>query len=299
MIIHPNGDGDGTGHISIYLAHYGASLLDSVCEVNASFSLIFDQTHDNFTVMKDVELPERYNPPKFEIFNGIRDPKAYLRMYCDKFVGVRKDEKVRMKLFMRSLTGKPYHGASNKTLANGSNGWTTNFMNRWRSEAARARPPIEKSQMKDYFIHAQESQYYNRMMLVAKKNFADIIKLGERIEEGIKNVTIMNLKDLQATNKALQSSVWKKVQTKDYFVVDQLSKIPPQISILSLLQSSKTHQNALMKVLGEAYVPVGITHVVVARMVGQVFKAYMISFHENELPLEGTSHNEALYISTQ
>ncbi|KAG5608564.1 hypothetical protein H5410_019845 [Solanum commersonii] len=50
MIIHPNGDGDGTGHISIYLAVIGTSLLDSVCEVNASFSfLIFDQIHDNFT----------------------------------------------------------------------------------------------------------------------------------------------------------------------------------------------------------------------------------------------------------
>ncbi|KAG5608567.1 hypothetical protein H5410_019848 [Solanum commersonii] len=56
MIIHPNGDGDGTGHISIYLAVIGASLLDSVCEVNASFSfLIFDQIHDNFTVMKGME----------------------------------------------------------------------------------------------------------------------------------------------------------------------------------------------------------------------------------------------------
>uniref|UniRef100_M1DE71 Meprin and TRAF homology domain-containing protein / MATH domain-containing protein n=1 Tax=Solanum tuberosum TaxID=4113 RepID=M1DE71_SOLTU len=56
MIIHPNGDGDGTGHISIYLAVIGASLLDSVCEVNASFSfLIFNQIHDNFTVMKGME----------------------------------------------------------------------------------------------------------------------------------------------------------------------------------------------------------------------------------------------------
>ncbi|XP_027772158.1 uncharacterized protein LOC107016410 [Solanum pennellii] len=60
MIIHPNGDGDGdgdeTGHISIYLAVIGTSLLNTVCEVNASFSfLIFDQIHDNFTVMKGME----------------------------------------------------------------------------------------------------------------------------------------------------------------------------------------------------------------------------------------------------
>ncbi|XP_049406209.1 uncharacterized protein LOC125869828 [Solanum stenotomum] len=76
---------------------------------------------------------------------------------------------------------------------------------RWRSEAARARPPMEESQMKDYFIRAQEPQYYDRMMLVAEKSFAEIIKLGERIEEGIKSGTIINLEALQATNKALQS----------------------------------------------------------------------------------------------
>ena len=59
--------------------------------------------------------------------------------------------------------------------------------------------------MKYYFIRAQEPQYYDRMMLVAEKSFAEIIKLGERIEEGIKNGTIINLEALQATNKALQS----------------------------------------------------------------------------------------------
>ncbi|KAK4737223.1 hypothetical protein R3W88_000920 [Solanum pinnatisectum] len=77
---------------------------------------------------------------------------------------------------------------------------------RWRSEAARARPPMEESQMKDYFIRAQEPQYYDRMMLVAEKSFAETIRLGERIEEGIRNGTIINLEALQATNKALQSS---------------------------------------------------------------------------------------------
>ncbi|KAK4720631.1 hypothetical protein R3W88_010864 [Solanum pinnatisectum] len=56
MIIHPNGDGDGTSHISIYLAVIGTSLLHSVCEVNASFSfLIFDQIHDNYTVIEGME----------------------------------------------------------------------------------------------------------------------------------------------------------------------------------------------------------------------------------------------------
>ncbi|KAK4721842.1 hypothetical protein R3W88_012075 [Solanum pinnatisectum] len=52
-------------------------------------------------------------------------------------------------------------------------------------------------------------------------------------------------------------------------------------------------------VLGEAYVPSSITHGEVAQMVEQVFDAYRISFHEDELPVEGTAHNRALYISVQ
>nr|XP_009777217.1 PREDICTED: uncharacterized protein LOC104226838 [Nicotiana sylvestris] len=53
----------------------------------------------------DVELPEGSKPPKFEMFDEMGDPKVHLRTYCDKLVGVGKDERIRMKLFMRSLTG--------------------------------------------------------------------------------------------------------------------------------------------------------------------------------------------------
>ncbi|KAK4723775.1 hypothetical protein R3W88_026554 [Solanum pinnatisectum] len=591
--------------------------------------------YEDLCMHPDVELPEGYKLPKFELFNGMGDPKAHLRMYCDKLVGIGRDERILMKLFMRSLTGE----ALSWYIEQDPRKWVewvdmaTDFMNRfgfnienapdwfyiqnlkkkpsesfreyairWRSEAARARPPMEESQMKDYFIRAQEPQYYDRMMLVAEKSFAEIIRLGERIEEGIKNGTIINLEALQATNKALQSGgmsenrkktgtvmmaqgtrtpykyqastpppspypqtpypsappptyyqnappqyqpisypvynaqptyfqtpppnqtpnyrnrppyekrpaknytplaepiaqlyerlkeagyvtpvpalpvdvrakwydpnkvcayhsgmkghttevcralkdkvqmlidtkaiqlkdptpnvannplpnhqvnmvevddtsdweqsiwardpeetitvpaktpiivqrrapfevevarpktpftvcraphpvqydthavpwnykkekakveeadtaagvtrsgriytsenlvqgssskskapiveledqgIWKKVQAKEYSIVEQLSKTPSQISILSLLQSSETHRNALLKVLGEAYVPSSITHGEVAQMVEQVFDAYRISFHEDELPVEGTAHNKALYISVQ
>ncbi|XP_070034987.1 uncharacterized protein [Nicotiana tomentosiformis] len=46
-----------------------------------------------------------YEPPKFEIFDGTGDPNVYLRTYCEKLVGVGKDERIHMKLFMRSLIG--------------------------------------------------------------------------------------------------------------------------------------------------------------------------------------------------
>jgi len=56
-------------------------------------------------IQPDVELSEGYKPPKFEMFDRMGGPKVHLRTYCDKLVGVGKDERIRMKLFMRSPTG--------------------------------------------------------------------------------------------------------------------------------------------------------------------------------------------------
>ncbi|XP_070048875.1 uncharacterized protein [Nicotiana tomentosiformis] len=53
----------------------------------------------------DVEMPEGYKPPKFEMFNGTGDPKVHLRTYSDKLVRVGKNERILIKLFMRSLIG--------------------------------------------------------------------------------------------------------------------------------------------------------------------------------------------------
>ncbi|XP_070017354.1 uncharacterized protein [Nicotiana sylvestris] len=93
--------------------------------------------------------------------------------------------------------------------------------------------------------------------------------------------------------------LWKRVQAREYFVVDHLNKTPAQISILLLLQNSETHRNALIKVLNEAHVPNNITSGEIANMVGQVLESHKITFHEYELPPEGLSHNRALHIIVQ
>ncbi|PHU17139.1 hypothetical protein BC332_12834 [Capsicum chinense] len=60
IIIHPDVNGDGQGHICVYLAIVGTSSLHADWEVNASFSfLIFDQIHDNYTVMRGMK--RRFN----------------------------------------------------------------------------------------------------------------------------------------------------------------------------------------------------------------------------------------------
>ncbi|XP_070005246.1 uncharacterized protein [Nicotiana sylvestris] len=438
--------------------------------------------YEDICIQLDVELPEGYKPPKLEMFDGMDDPKVHLRTYCDKLMRVGKDERILLKLFMRSLTGDTlawYISQNPKKWVN----WVSmvsDFMDRfrfniknapnvfyiqnlkkkstetfreyatrWRSEDAKVRPSLEEEQMNKFFVRAQDPKYYERLMIIGNHKFSDNIKLGERIEEEIKNGMVTNFEALQATNKVLQSGgiskkkevgavmvaqgtapnvrknplldhrgkgvdvietdeewdpegsigpireggvpkpivtltpivvqiqppvevevvasvpfeievttlattltpfeveekgkakieesgatqgmtrtgriytpknlggtnkeaatkqlvietgpddLWRKVQAREYSIVDHLNKTPAQISILSLLQNSEMHRNALMKVLNEAYVPNNITNGEMANMVGQVLRIHKITFHEDELPPERLSHNRARHITVQ
>nr|XP_009803302.1 PREDICTED: uncharacterized protein LOC104248698 [Nicotiana sylvestris] len=166
--------------------------------------------YEDLCIQPDVELPEVYKLPKFEMFNGIGDLKVHLRIYCDKLVWVGKDERIRMKLFMRSLTGDALsrYITQNPKKLNFMKKATETFREyatRWRSEVAKVRPAMEEEQMNKFFVQAQDPQYYESLMVIENHKFSNIIKLGERIEEGTKSEMVTNFEALQATNKALQS----------------------------------------------------------------------------------------------
>ncbi|XP_070036203.1 uncharacterized protein [Nicotiana tomentosiformis] len=77
------------------------------------------------------------------------------------------------------------------------------YATRWRSEAAKVRLALEEAQMNKFFIRAQDPQYYESLMVIENHKFSDIIKLGERMEEGIKSEIVTNFEVLQDTNKAM------------------------------------------------------------------------------------------------
>ncbi|XP_033511172.1 uncharacterized protein [Nicotiana tomentosiformis] len=62
--------------------------------------------YENICIHLDVDMPIGYKTLKFDIFDGTGDPHSHLRAYCDKLVRVGRNEKLRMKLFIRSLTGE-------------------------------------------------------------------------------------------------------------------------------------------------------------------------------------------------
>ncbi|XP_070014992.1 uncharacterized protein [Nicotiana sylvestris] len=167
--------------------------------------------YEDLCIQPDVELPEGYKPPKFKMFESTGDPRVHLRTYYDKLVGVRKYEKIRMKLFFRSLTGDVLSWYINQNPKKWSN-WvrmesyfmdrfrfnTENaldvfyiqnlkkkptktfheYATRWRSEAAKVRPALDEEQMNKFFVRAHDPQYYERLMVIEYHKFSYIIKLG-------------------------------------------------------------------------------------------------------------------------
>lgn len=91
----------------------------------------------------------------------------------------------------------------------------------------------------------------------------------------------------------------KIIKKSEYNVVEQLNKMPAQISILGLLKVSETHRDALLKVLNETHVASSITPESLENLVGQVLATNVITFTDDELPPEGSGHNRALHITVK
>ncbi|KAH0669487.1 hypothetical protein KY289_023980 [Solanum tuberosum] len=130
-----------------------------------------------------VHLPAGIKTPKFEKYDGHGDPMAHLKRYCNQ-------------LSDRSL------------LSNTRKKTTENFREyavRWREKAARVKPPMKELEMIDVFLQAQEPNYFDYLLSAVGKTFAEVIKVGEMVENGIKSGKIVSQAALKATTQVLQN----------------------------------------------------------------------------------------------
>ncbi|XP_052726214.1 uncharacterized protein LOC108332575 [Vigna angularis] len=91
----------------------------------------------------------------------------------------------------------------------------------------------------------------------------------------------------------------KFIQQSEYKVVEQLNRMPAQISLLELLMHSTSHRRLLMKVLSEAHVEQGISLNKFEGIVGNIIANNYLTFTIEEIPTEGRGHNKALHVSVK
>ncbi|XP_071917165.1 uncharacterized protein [Coffea arabica] len=91
----------------------------------------------------------------------------------------------------------------------------------------------------------------------------------------------------------------RMLKKSEYKVIEQLDKMPAQISMLNLLLTSELHREALLKVVNEAQMPKNIPVDKFTHVVEHVLAFNQISFSDEDLTSEGIGHNKTMYISVR
>ena len=84
-------------------------------------------------------------------------------------------------------------------------------------------------------------------------------------------------------------------EQKDDMILEQLKKAKANLNIWELLMHSSSHREALVKALTKMKIEITATHeAMVAKIIKK--KHNVITFSDEDLPLEGRNHNKALFI---
>ncbi|XP_070039547.1 uncharacterized protein [Nicotiana tomentosiformis] len=196
-------------------------------------------SYADLCMFPQVHLPVGFKTPKFERYDGHGDPIAHLKRYCNQLRGVGGKEELLMAYFGESLTGiaskwyidkdiSHWHiwddlarnfvrkfqynvdiAPDRNSLSNLKKKSSENFREyaiKWREQAARVKPPMDKAEMVSVFLQAQEADYFQNMMSAMGKPFAEAIKIGEMVESGLNSYRILSQSALRATSQAIESS---------------------------------------------------------------------------------------------
>ncbi|XP_070052628.1 uncharacterized protein [Nicotiana tomentosiformis] len=195
-------------------------------------------SYSDLCMFPHVHLPVGFKMPKFKKYDGHVDPIAHLKRYCNQLRGAGGKEELLMAYFGESLMGiasewyinqdishwhiwddlardfvrqfqynidiAPYRNS----LTNFKKKTTESFREyaiKWREQASRVKPPMDEAEMVNVFLQAQEADYFQNMMFAMGKLFAEAIKIGEMVENGLKTGRIISQFALRATSQAIQN----------------------------------------------------------------------------------------------
>ncbi|KAK2423098.1 hypothetical protein QL285_033575 [Trifolium repens] len=217
-------------------------------------------------LVPDLVLPPKFKVPEFEKYMGLSCPKSHLIMYSRKMASYANDDKLMIHCFQDSLAGASLnwymqlegsHIRSWRDLANAFikqyqynldmapsrtqlQNMTQNegesfkvYAQRWRELAAQVRPPLLETELVDMFTNTLQGAYFERMIGSVSSGFSDLVRIGERIECGLKNGKIQATTGSQGnTVKPTSSFVKKKEDEVNAATFQNGLTSPNQISYL-------------------------------------------------------------------
>src|SRR4051812_45521324 len=185
----------------------------------------FGVAAENMCLVSDLVMPSKFKTPEFEKYKGYTCPRSHLTMYYRKMAAYTKNDKLLIHCFQDSLTGaslKWYMGLEkshircfqnltdafmkqykynldmapdHRQLQNMSQKERESFKEyaqRWRELASQVEPPLAEKELTGMFMDTLSPFYWEKMIGSMSSNFTDLVTIGQRLEEGIKNGKIAN-----------------------------------------------------------------------------------------------------------
>ncbi|XP_070014125.1 uncharacterized protein [Nicotiana sylvestris] len=152
-----------------------------------------------------VHQPLVFKTPKFEKYDRHSDPIAHLKRYCNQLRGAGGKEELLMAYFGESRGAS--HMSDRNSLTNLKKKSSESFREytvKWSEQASRVKPPMDEVEIVTVFLQAQEAGYFQNMMSAMGKPFAEAIKIGEMVENGLKTGRILSQSAIRATSQAIQ-----------------------------------------------------------------------------------------------
>ncbi|GKV17144.1 hypothetical protein SLEP1_g27684 [Rubroshorea leprosula] len=186
----------------------------------------------------NIQLPHKFKLPKSDKYNGTGCPYAHLTMYCRKMTSYANNEKLMIHYFQDNLTGPAdaWFSTLDKSKVKSWHDLTYNFMKqyeyntslapskediqkaekkrsenfkeftqRWRGLAARVQPPLTDHELSNLFIKSTKGPYREKLITYVDYTFAQLVVLGEQVEDGIKSRIIMDYQAMKSLLKQYQN----------------------------------------------------------------------------------------------
>ena len=80
----------------------------------------------------------------------------------------------------------------------------------WREMTSRVIPALSDNELVDIFMGTLQGMYFEKMIGSSSTNFADMVTIGERVENGLKSGKITGTSTQQTTNKKPHGGFKKK-----------------------------------------------------------------------------------------
>ncbi|XP_050915772.1 uncharacterized protein LOC127130854 [Lathyrus oleraceus] len=239
-------------------------ILEERLKVIEGFS-IFGVDAMGMSLVPGVSIPPKFKTPDFEKYKGVSYSRNHLRMFVRKMVAYAANEKLMMHSFLDNLSGAsldwymqlertyvntwkdlanaflrkykynldmtPNHMQLQNLSQKGSES-LKEYAQRWRELASRVQPPLLENELVDMFMGTLQGPYYKKMIDSVSTEFADLVIIGERIENVLKSGKIGKPSSNQHSNKRYSNSNNSKKGETNVVTVEGSSQVLVEIKPL-------------------------------------------------------------------